>query len=52
MLPGFYSFRALGITMIEDYSCCRLQEISGNNVLILFQRNVTPGIDSTVQEHC
>ena len=37
MLPGFYSFRALGITMIEDYSCCHLQEISGNNVVILFQ---------------
>ena len=26
--------------MIEDYSCFRLQEISGNNVVILFQRNV------------
>ena len=58
MLPGFYSFRTLGITMIEDYICCRLQETSGNNVVILFQQNVqysyiaTPGIDSTVQEHC
>ena len=40
MLPGFYSFRALGITMIEDCSCGRLQEISGNNVVILFQRHV------------
>ena len=40
MLPEFYSFRTLGITMIKDYSCCRLQEISGNNVVILFQRNV------------
>ena len=40
MLPGLYSFRALGITMIEDCSCGRLQEISGNNVVILFQRNV------------
>ena len=40
MLPGFYSFRTLGITMIEDYSCCHLQEISGNNVVMLFQRNV------------
>ena len=40
MLPGFYSFRALGIPMIEDYSCCHLQEISGNNVVILFQQNV------------
>ena len=58
MLSGFYSFRALGITMIEDYICCRLQETSGNNVVILFQWNVqysyiaTTGIDSTVQEHC
>ena len=40
MLPGFYSFRALGIPMIEDFSCCCLQEISGNNVVILFQRYV------------
>ena len=57
MLPAFYSFRALGITMIEDYSCCHLQEISGNNVVInyYFSRmfNIaTPGIDSTMQEHC
>ena len=22
MNPGFYSFRALGMPMIEDYSCC------------------------------
>ena len=40
MLPGFYSFRPLGMPMIEDYSCCCLQEISGNNVVILFQRYV------------
>ena len=41
MLPGFNSFRALGIPMIEDFSCCHLQEISGNNnVVILFKWQV------------
>ena len=40
MLPVFHSFRALAIPMIEDYSCCHLQEISGNNVVILFHQNV------------
>ena len=40
MLPTFYSFRALGIPMIKDYSCCHLQEISGNNVVILFKWHV------------
>ena len=55
MLPRFYSFRALGIPVIEDYSCCHLQEKSGNNVVILFNdifKIATPGIDLTVQEHC
>ena len=41
MLPGLNSFRALGIPMIEDFSCCHLQEISGNNnVVILFKWQV------------